>query len=134
MILRFSTHFTSLQTQVDDGWPSGYETRPDARRDRVEVRNRAQVESEVLRYSALAACDKSENLLEWWLAQRDSFALIEELATRVFSVQASSALSESLFYKARLTLTKKRMTLKSSRVAQLVAVRGAITSGLLDKH
>lgn len=62
--LRFSTHFTSLQTKIDDRWPSGYDTRPDTRGDRVVVRYSAKVKAEVLRYRALAACDKNENPFE----------------------------------------------------------------------
>lgn len=74
------------------------------------------MKSEVLRYRALAVCDKGENLFEWWLAHRDWFVLIEDLTRRVLCVQAFSASSARLFSKAGLTLTKKRMTLQSSMV------------------
>ena len=110
--------------------PRGYDTKPDTR-DIVQRRFKAQIKSEVFRYRELAPCDKDESPLAWLFARRDSFPLIEELA---ICVHASSASSERLFSKAGLTLTKKRMKLKPSRVAQLVTVRGAITSGLLDKY
>ena len=75
-----------------------------------------------------------ENPFVWWLARRDSSPLVEELAWRVVCVQASSASSECLFSKAGLSFTKKRLTLTSNRVVQMVTVRGAITSGLLDHY
>ena len=79
---------------------------------------------------------KHENPFVWWLARRDSFPLTEVLAGRVLCVQASSASSERLLsiQAAGLALTKKRLALKSNRVAQMITARGAITSGLLDHY
>lgn len=57
---------------------------------------------------------------------------MREYAMRVLCVPATSAASERLFSKAGLTMTKKRMRLKSERLAQFVTVRAALTFGLLD--
>ncbi|CAN0375089.1 unnamed protein product, partial [Scytosiphon promiscuus] len=47
---------------------------------------------------------------------------------------ASSASSERLFSEAGLTLTPKRNSVKEDRVAQLVTLRGAVASGVLDNY
>lgn len=70
----------------------------------------------------------------WCDNHRWSLSLLQELAVRVLCVPAMSASSKRLFSKAGFTFTKKRATLKRTRVAQLVTVRGAIASGVLDEY
>ena len=77
---------------------------------------------------------KHVNPFVCWLARRDSFPLVEGIASGVPYVLASSASSERLLSKEVLTFNKKRLTLNSNRMAKIVIVCGATTSGLLDHH
>ena len=86
----------------------------------------------MLRYRGLEALKSDENPLAWWDGQQKTFPLLCELARRILCVPASSAPSERLFSKAGLTFTKKRSKLTGERVGQLVTVRGAVASGVLD--
>lgn len=94
----------------------------------------AQLKSEMLRYRGLERLAEDANPLEWWDGHRSTFPLLRHLAERVLCVPASSASSERLFSKAGLTLTKKRASLKGTKVAQIVTVRGAIAPGVLEKY
>lgn len=88
----------------------------------------------MLRSRGLEPLEEDDNPLEWWDKHRVSFPFLQDLAARILCVPASSASPERLFSKAGLTLTAKRTKLTGPRVAQLVTVRGAIASGILDKY
>ena len=108
----------------------GQPTRRSSRKEELE----ASLKSEVLKYRGLEPLKADDDPLAWWDECRGTFPLLHDLATRILCVPASSASSERLFSKAGLTLTAKRTRLKGQRVAQLVTVRWAITSGVLDNY
>ncbi|CAN0264671.1 unnamed protein product, partial [Laminaria digitata] len=80
----------------------------------------ASLKSEVLKYRGVEPLHEDGNPLAWWDERRGSFPLLQDLASRILCVPASSASSERLFSKAGLTLTAKRTRLTGSRVVQLV--------------
>lgn len=94
----------------------------------------ASLKSELLSYRALKALRAEDNPFAWWQSRSVNFPILHDLAQRILCVPASSASSERLFSKAGLTLTAKRTRLTPARVAQLVTVRGAISSGLLASY
>ncbi|CAM9536298.1 unnamed protein product, partial [Hapterophycus canaliculatus] len=77
---------------------------------------------EILKYKGLPPLRQDGNPLAWWAQHSVTLPLLQELASRVLCVPASSASSERLFSKAGLTLTAKRIRLKPARVAQLVTM------------
>ncbi|CAM9225809.1 unnamed protein product, partial [Laminaria digitata] len=107
---------------------------PETAQSRRKEEYEAQLTAELLQYRGMKPLREDANPLQWWEEHRSTLPLLKELAARVLCVPASSASSERLFSKAGLTLTKQRARLTGSRVAQLVTVRGAIASGVLDNY
>ena len=141
-LLSFIVYMQRVPTQAnqDEAWHRCYDPRPEPNTKWTRNRNLrqeqydAQIQSEPLRFLGVAALERHANRFECWMGRRESFPLLQVLASGVLCVPASSASSERLFSKAGPTLTKTRRRLKSTRVAQLVTVRGAIACGLLDQY
>ncbi|CAN0005434.1 unnamed protein product, partial [Laminaria digitata] len=111
----------SQELEEDLAW-GNYDLAPQAEspRDRRKEEYEAQLTSEMLQYRGLTRLEDDGHPFAWWDAHLSTLPLLRDLALRVLCVPASSASSEHLFSKAGLTLTKKRASLKGSRVAQLV--------------
>lgn len=126
---------TSSQDFLEDMAWDHYDHSPESTPRAVRKEEyEAALKAEILKYKGLAPLGEDGNPLAWWAQHRATMPLLQELAARILCVPASSASSERLFSKAGLTLTAKRTRLKPDRVAQLVTVRGAIASGVLDNY
>ena len=86
-----------------------------------------QVQSELLRFRGIPPLERHANPSAWSMGHREQLPPLKELASRVLCIPAFPASSERLFSKTELTLMKK-----STRVTQLVTVRSAVASRLLD--
>jgi hypothetical protein len=80
------------------------------------------ITNELQRYLALPNEDKDVPALQWWKAHARSYPLLARLARRYLAIPASSAPSERLFSRLKLTATAARQNLKSDTLCMLLFV------------
>ena len=80
------------------------------------------VTNEPQRYLALPDESRDTKPLEWWKAHAVSYPLLSRLARRYLAIPASSASSERLFSRLKLTATAARQNLKPDVLCMLLFI------------
>jgi hAT family C-terminal dimerisation region len=86
-----------------------------------------RIGSEVKLYKSLSKLGNTsdDNPLEWWQQHASAYPLLAAVARKWLAVPASSAASERVFSSAGLTVSSKRTSLGTERVATLVFLKAA---------
>jgi len=76
--------------------------------------------SELETYRKYPEVARERDPLDWWRQQAEQFPLLSELARRYLAIPASSAASERLFSRLKLTCTASRQSMHSDTLCQLL--------------
>ena len=83
----------------------------------------ATTQSELQRYQALSSNEnRTSSPLDWWRDHAKTYPVLAQLARRYLAIPASSASSERLFSKLKITATPARQNMKSDTLCMLLFV------------
>ena len=85
-----------------------------------EEQSEDEMENEVDRFIAAKGLKMSEDPLLWWRQHHRDFPIMGTLARKYLSVTASATPAERVMSKMGLTLTKKRLAMKSDLFSKMM--------------